>query len=155
MMRAAALAIALLAAPLPPASPPAAPSLPSPSPAPATVASLRAAAEAAIVKAKARAATGTAVVNEITLPSIERLVEDADARAAKITVPGRDDAFVRKNLETARAYAIQVAAGEDPYRSATGMVIKAYRADWDGTLQPYALYVPRTYKPGGGRRAGR
>ena len=31
------------------------------------------------------------------------------------------------------------------------MVIKAYRADWDGTLQPYALYVPRDYKPG---RAG-
>src|SRR3954454_12617407 len=28
------------------------------------------------------------------------------------------------------------------------MVVKAYRADWDGTLQPYALYVPRDYKPG-------
>ena len=147
-MRASALAIALLAAPLAPPSPPAAPSLPAPPPAPDTVASLRAAAEAAIVKAKARAMTGSAVVNEVTLPSIERLVQDADARAAKATNPGRDDAFVRKNLETARTFAIQVAAGEDPYRSATGMVIKAYRADWDGTLQPYALYVPREYKPG-------
>ena len=28
------------------------------------------------------------------------------------------------------------------------MVVKAYRADWDGTLQPYALYVPPDYKPG-------
>ena len=28
------------------------------------------------------------------------------------------------------------------------MIVKAYRADWDGTLQPYALYVPRDYKPG-------
>jgi poly(3-hydroxybutyrate) depolymerase len=148
MMRACALAIALLAAPFKPPSPPAAPSSPAPQPAPATVASLRAAADAAIVKAKARAVTGTAVVNDITLPSIERLLEDADARAAKVTVPGRDAEFVRKNLETARMYATQVAAGEDPYRGATGMVIKAYRAEWDGTLQPYALYVPRTYKPG-------
>ena len=41
-----------------------------------------------------------------------------------------------------------VAAGDDPYRAATGMIVKAYRADWDGTLQPYALYVPRDYKPG-------
>ena len=28
------------------------------------------------------------------------------------------------------------------------MIVKAYRAEWDGTLQPYALYVPRDYKPG-------
>ena len=145
-MRALALAIALLAAPFKPPSPPAAPSLPSEPAAPATVATLRAAAEAAIVKAKGRATTGTAVVNEITLPSIERLVVDADARAAKVTVAGRDADFVRKNLETARAYAMKVVAGEDPYRTATGMVIKAYRAEWDGTLQPYALYVPREYK---------
>src|SRR4029077_15789105 len=39
-------------------------------------------------------------------------------------------------------------AGEDPYRTATGMMVKAYRAEWDGTLQPYALYVPPGYKPG-------
>jgi poly(3-hydroxybutyrate) depolymerase len=147
-MRAFALAIALLAAPLAPPSPPAAPSQQAPAAPPDTVAALRAAAEAAIVKAKARAITGTAVINEITMPSIERLVVDADARAAKVTVPERDAKFVRNNLETARAFAERVAAGEDPYRSATGMVIKAYRADWDGTLQPYALYVPREYKPG-------
>ena len=35
-----------------------------------------------------------------------------------------------------------------PTAPATGMMVKAYRADWDGTLQPYALYVPRDYKPG-------
>jgi hypothetical protein len=27
-------------------------------------------------------------------------------------------------------------------------MVKAYRAEWDGTLQPYALYVPRDYDPG-------
>ena len=108
----------------------------------------RAAALAALEAARARAGSASAVVREITLPSIERLIEDADLRAANITAPERDRAFVVKNLETARAYADRVAAGEDPYRTATGMIVKAYRADSDGTLQPYALYVPRDYRPG-------
>ena len=52
---------------------------------------------------------------------------------------------MRDTLATARAYAERVAKGDDPYRTATGELVKAYRADWDGTLQPYALYVPRGY----------
>jgi dienelactone hydrolase len=115
----------------------------------AEVAPLREAALAAI--ARARAGVGTAarweVLREVTLPSLERLVEDADLRAASITVPARDWDFVRRTLETARAFADRVAAGEDPYRTATGELVKAYRADWDGSLQPYALYVPRGYDP--------
>jgi dienelactone hydrolase len=113
------------------------------------VASLRAAAVAAFERARARGgASGSPVIREVTLPSIERLIQDADLRAASVTVPDRDNAFVRANLELARGYADRVGAGDDPYRSATGMVVKAYRAEWDGTLQPYALYVPRDYKPG-------
>ena len=113
---------------------------------------LRAEALAAIVRARAKVtAKGTAssaVVREVTLPSIERLIEDADLRAASITNPARDETFVRTSLATARSYADRVAAGEDPYRTATGMMVKAYRAAWDDTLQPYALYVPPDYKPG-------
>src|ERR1700722_13642549 len=66
------------------------------------------------------------VLREISLPSIERLIEDADLRAAHVTPPARDAAFVRQSLETARAFADRVAAGDDPYRSATGEVVKAY-----------------------------
>jgi poly(3-hydroxybutyrate) depolymerase len=95
--------------------------------------------------ARARAAGGSEVVREVTLPSIERLVEDADLRRASVTKPARDEAFVRDTLTTARAYADRVAKGDDPYRTATGELVKAYRATWDGTLQPYALYVPRGY----------
>jgi poly(3-hydroxybutyrate) depolymerase len=84
-------------------------------------------------------------VREVTLPSIERLVADADLRRASVTKPARDEAFVRDTLATARAYAERVAKGDDPYRTATGELVKAYRAGWDGTLQPYALYVPRGY----------
>ena len=104
---------------------------------------LRAAALEAI--ARPRAAGGSEVVREVTLPSIERLVEDADLRRASITKPARDEAFVRDTLATARAYAERVAKRDDPYRTATGELVKAYRAGWDGTLQPYALYVPRGY----------
>jgi predicted esterase len=139
------------AAPPPAAAPAPAPAAP-PAVAGADVASLRAAAVAALERARARTggkgAAGAPVIRDITLPSIERLIQDADLRAASVTVPERDNAFVRANLALARAYADRVAAGDDPYRSATGMVVKAYRADWDGTLQPYALYVPRDYKPG-------
>jgi poly(3-hydroxybutyrate) depolymerase len=108
---------------------------------------LRAAALAALARARAApfVAGGPDVVREVTLPSIERLVEDADLRRASITKPARDEAFVRDSLATARDYAERVAKGDDPYRTATGELVKAYRAAWDGTLQPYALYVPRGY----------
>jgi predicted esterase len=109
----------------------------------------RAAAVKAIGAARAAAAApaAAAVVREVSLPSIERLLEDADLRRASVTNPERDLAFVRKNLATARAYAERLAAGGDPYPTATGLVVKAYRADWDRTLQPYALYVPPGYSP--------
>jgi poly(3-hydroxybutyrate) depolymerase len=110
----------------------------------ADIDALRASALGAI--ARARAAGGSEIVREVTLPSIERLVADADLRRASITKPARDEAFVRDTLATARAYAERVARGDDPYRTATGELVKAYRAGWDGTLQPYALYVPRGYE---------
>jgi poly(3-hydroxybutyrate) depolymerase len=115
----------------------------------AEVSPLREAAVAAIARARAQvgAAANAQILREVTLPSLERLVEDADLRAASITAPARDWDFVRRTLETARAFADRVAAGEDPYRTATGELVKAYRADWDGSLQPYALYVPRGYDP--------
>jgi predicted esterase len=107
---------------------------------------LRDAALASLARAR-KTAVGD-IAREISLPSIERLVEDADLRRASITVPDRDWGFVRSNLETARAFADRLAAGDDPYRTATGMLIKAYRADWDATLQPYALAVPARYQAG-------
>ena len=105
-------------------------------------------ADAVAALARARVAAKTSVVKEITLPSIERPIEDADLRRASVTAPSRDEAFIRGNLRVARLYAERVAAGEDPYQTATGPMVKAYRAEWDGTLQPYALYVPRDYRPG-------
>jgi dienelactone hydrolase len=94
---------------------------------------------------KARAAKLGEVARAISLPSIERLVDDADAVRAHVTNEARDLAFVRRSFETARGYADVLGNGEDPYDYARGAMVKAYRAGWDGTLQPYALYVPRDY----------
>ena len=117
-------------------------------PRPADADDLRGVALTAIARARAAAdKSRSGVLRDVTLPSIERLVEDADLRRANVTDKARDEAFVRESLKTARAYANRVAAGEDPYRRATGVMVKAYRADWDGTLQPYALYVPRNFDP--------
>ena len=76
---------------------------------------LRAAALTSIARARAAADKSTSpVLREVTLPSIERLVEDADLRRANVTVNDCDEAFVRDTLKTARAYADRVAAGRRP-----------------------------------------
>jgi poly(3-hydroxybutyrate) depolymerase len=104
---------------------------------------VRAAAVATI--GKAEAAPLPEVSRAVSLPSIERLVEDGDARRAHVTNAERDLAFVRRSYETARAYADVLLGGEDPYDTARGPMVKAYRSEWDGTLQPYAIFVPREY----------
>ena len=111
---------------------------------------LRASAEAALARARARAATLDDVARTVSLPSVELLIEDADRRAASVTNPARDWGFVRRQLATAQGYADQLAAGTDPYRGATGVMVKAYRADLDQTLQPYALDLPRGAPPAAG-----
>jgi poly(3-hydroxybutyrate) depolymerase len=108
----------------------------------------RARAAALATIARARAAPLSEQERAISLPSVERLVEDADAVRAHVTNVTRDLGFVRRSLETARAYADVMLGGEDPYEVARGVMVKAYRSEWDQTLQPYALYVPRDYDPG-------
>jgi len=104
---------------------------------------VRAAALAAIAKAKA--AHLSDVARGVSLPSIERLVEDGDARLAHVTNAERDQAFVRRSYETARGYADVLSGGEDPYDYARGAMVKAYRDEWDASLQPYAIFVPHDY----------
>jgi poly(3-hydroxybutyrate) depolymerase len=123
---------------------------PAPTPGTADAARLHADALAALARARARLPSLPATARDISFPSVEMLIEDADTRAASITVPARDTAFVRDQLATARAYADELAAGRDPYHAAAGVMVKAYRSDVDGTLQPYALYVPRGQAPAGG-----
>lgn len=88
------------------------------------------------------------LMSEVSLPSMEMLVEDAKMRWYDFGRAPRDWEYVKRRLETARDYALKLADGKDPYLDRTGLLVKAYRSDLDDTLQPYALYVPKSYDPG-------
>jgi poly(3-hydroxybutyrate) depolymerase len=108
---------------------------------------LLAAAEEAVAQAAAKKAALSPLVREVSLPSVEMRVEDAKMRFFDFARAPRDSDFIRTNLEAARVEAQQLAAGQDPYKDRAGVFIKAYRSPVDDTLQPYALYVPRSYDP--------
>ena len=46
----------------------------------------------------------------------------------------------------------QLAEGKPAWTTATGLVPRGYRSKVDGSIQPYGLVVPATYKPGGDHR---
>jgi dienelactone hydrolase len=105
------------------------------------------AAQAALARARPATASADAVVRDVSLPSTEMLVEDAEMRWSDFGQAPRDWEFVKRQLETARAYAERLAAGEDPWKDRTGAFTKAYRSEIDGTLEPYGLYVAPSYDP--------
>ena len=84
---------------------------------------------------------------EVSVPSTQMLLEDARMRWYDFGRAPRDWQFIKRQLEAARAYAQKLAEGEDPWKDKTGLLVKAYRSDFDDTLQPYGLYVPRDYDP--------
>lgn len=104
---------------------------------------LRRAAEQALARAAAAPLDETA--RTVSLPSVEMLVEDADIVWHDFVDPERDWAFVARQLRAAAAFADRLAAGDDPYRRETGLMVKAIRSPADGTLQPYGLRVPAAY----------
>ncbi len=78
--------------------------------------------------------------------SFERdVTEMADA-----TAQGHpDESWITKRVDGLEKIAEGLARGEDPYRTATGVVFRAYRSELDGKLQPYVAYVPSSHKPDG------
>ena len=102
------------------------------------------AAEAALGPARERAQADP-LLRDVNLPSTEMLVEDAKMRWSDFGQAPRDWEYVKTNLELARGYAEQLAAGNDPWRARKGALTKAYRSEVDGTLQPYGVWVPPSY----------
>jgi pimeloyl-ACP methyl ester carboxylesterase len=85
------------------------------------------------------------LMREVSLPSTMMLIEDAKMRWYDFGRAPRDWEYVKRQLTTARDYAQRLVSGEDPYKDKTGLLVKAYHSDLDDTLQPYALYVPKSY----------
>jgi len=102
-------------------------------------------------RAVERAASGLkdrrGVLATITLPSLRRMICDAEQRWANLEQPGPDLAFIWKNLRDAEDGAWEMERGRDWFATHTGHLVKAYRCEHDGTLQPYSVYVPADYDP--------
>jgi predicted peptidase len=57
-------------------------------------------------------------------------------------------AVARKLLDEGLARAKQLRAGKTPWTLATGLVVRGYVSKIDGSVQPYGLVVPASYRPG-------
>jgi hypothetical protein len=57
-------------------------------------------------------------------------------------------ATARKLLEEGRERAAFLRKGSAPWATATGLVVRGYRSRIDGSIQPYGLVVPASYRAG-------
>jgi hypothetical protein len=55
--------------------------------------------------------------------------------------------FAQRMLEQARGRVRDLRAGKAPWTTATGLVVRGYRSKIDGSVQPYGLVVPASYRP--------
>jgi pimeloyl-ACP methyl ester carboxylesterase len=56
-------------------------------------------------------------------------------------------AAARRLLAEGRQRAKQLRAGESPWTTATGPIVRGYVSKIDGSVQPYGLVVPKSYQP--------
>jgi hypothetical protein len=55
-------------------------------------------------------------------------------------------AVARTQLRQGRERAAQLRAGQAPWAAATGLVVRGYRSKIDGSVQPYGLVVPASFR---------
>ena len=81
--------------------------------------------------------------------SRESFTRDVEEMARATAEGHPDDSWIAARVEGAEKLAEGFARGEDPYRTQTGVVFRAYRSALDGQLQPYVAYIPKSHKPDG------
>ncbi len=59
----------------------------------------------------------------------------------------REFPAARRLLQQGLDRAKQLQAGQTPWATATGLVVRGYRSKIDGSVQPYGLVVPASYQP--------
>jgi hypothetical protein len=57
-------------------------------------------------------------------------------------------AVARKHLKQGRERARSLREGQAPWNTATGLIVRGYLSKIDGSVQPYGLVVPESYKAG-------
>ena len=58
-------------------------------------------------------------------------------------------AKAKELLQEGQSRADQLLRGESPWTRASGLVVRGYVSKIDGSVQPYGLVVPESYRPGG------
>lgn len=89
-------------------------------------------------------------------PALLELLPDAQIFFNAVRYAIEDDMFyqtaefksARDLLAAGRERAAQLRAGRTPWTTATGNVVRGYVSKLDGSVQPYGLVVPATFKPG-------
>jgi dienelactone hydrolase len=99
--------------------------------------------------AKLRESAKTNAVIERELPNVEIFHKSADWAVRY------NEMFEPKHIALAKDHVLQgldraaaLAKGQTPWNTATGLVARGYRSAIDGSVQPYGLLVPDTFKPG-------
>ena len=60
----------------------------------------------------------------------------------------KQTAFAKTVLQQGTERAQQLRAGKAPWTEATGLIVRGYRSKIDGSVQPYGLTIPPTWKKG-------
>lgn len=60
----------------------------------------------------------------------------------------KEIAVARRLLANGRERLAALREGKAPWRTATGLVVRGYYSEIDGSVQPYGLVIPATYKAG-------
>lgn len=89
-------------------------------------------------------------------PQLLELLPDVQIFHNAVRYALEDDIFYSTNqFHTARTMlqlgmerAVQLRAGQAPWTTATGPVVRGYVSKLDGSAQPYGLIVPASFKPG-------
>src|SRR3954453_15642296 len=80
------------------------------------------------------------------LPDVEIYFKAVhDALAYQEFFDAREFDFADKTLATGLERADQLAGGQAPWTTATGLVVRGYVSKIDGSVQPYGLVVPESY----------
>jgi dienelactone hydrolase len=84
------------------------------------------------------------------LPDV-RIYERAVSTALKNNefFDAADVAKAKELVQEGQARADQLSRGESPWTRASGLVVRGYVSKIDGSVQPYGLVVPESYRPGG------
>jgi hypothetical protein len=83
------------------------------------------------------------------LPNVEIFHKSADwALRYNEIFDTKQIALAKEHILQGLERAAALAKGETPWNSATGLVARGYRSYIDGSVQPYGLLVPDTFKPG-------